>query len=97
MRSAPSPEAARAGAIGAIAVAPAAVAKNWRRDKDGDIFGDGVNIAVRLEGLAEPGGICISHGVHDHVRRKLPYGFEDLGEQSVKNTSIKRYPRNRRW
>jgi adenylate cyclase len=49
--------------------------------KDGDIFGDGVNIAVRLEGLAEPGGICISRGVHDHVRRKLPYGFEDLGEQ----------------
>jgi hypothetical protein len=53
--------------------------------KDGDIFGDGVNVAVRLEGLAEPGGICISRGVHDHVRRKLPYGFEDLGEQSVKN------------
>jgi len=53
--------------------------------KDGDIFGDGVNIAVRLEGLAEPGGICISRGVHDHVRRKLPYGFEDLGEQLVRN------------
>jgi adenylate cyclase len=53
--------------------------------KDGDIFGDGVNIAARLESLAEPGGICISRGVHDHVRRKLPYGFEDLGEQSVKN------------
>jgi adenylate cyclase len=53
--------------------------------KDGDIFGDGVNIAARLEKLAEPGGICISRGVHDHVRRKLPYGFEDLGEQSVKN------------
>src|ERR1700731_4072190 len=53
--------------------------------KDGDIFGDGVNIAARLEGLAEPGGICISRGIHDHVRRKLPYGFEDLGEQSVKN------------
>jgi len=53
--------------------------------KDGDIFGDGVNIAARLEGLAPPGGICISRGVHDHVRRKLHYGFEDLGEQSVKN------------
>jgi adenylate cyclase len=53
--------------------------------KDGDIFGDGVNIAARLEGLAEAGGICISRGVHDHIRRKLPYGFEDLGEQSVKN------------
>src|ERR1035441_1292258 len=48
-------------------------------------FRIGINIAARIEGLAEPGGICISRGVHDHVRRKLPYGFEDLGEQSVKN------------
>jgi adenylate cyclase len=53
--------------------------------KDGDIFGDGVNIAARIEGLAEPGGICISRGVHDHVMRKLAYRFEDLGEKSVKN------------
>jgi adenylate cyclase len=53
--------------------------------KDGDIFGDGVNIAARIESLAEPGGICISRGVHDHVRRRLRYGFEDLGERSVKN------------
>src|SRR5664279_2353564 len=53
--------------------------------KDGDIFGDGVNIAARLEGLAEPGGICISRGIHDHVMKKLPFDFEDLGEQSVKN------------
>jgi adenylate cyclase len=44
-----------------------------------------VNIAARLEGLAEPGGICISHGIHDHVIRKLAYEFEDLGEKSVKN------------
>jgi adenylate cyclase len=53
--------------------------------KDGDRFGDGVNIATRIEGLAEPGGICISRGVHDHVMRKLAYRFEDLGEKSVKN------------
>jgi class 3 adenylate cyclase len=53
--------------------------------KDGDIFGDGVNIAARLEGLADPGGICISRGIHDHVMKKLPFDFDDLGEQSVKN------------
>jgi class 3 adenylate cyclase len=53
--------------------------------KDGDIFGDGVNIAARLEGLAKPGGICISRGVRDHIRHKLPHKFEDLGEQVVKN------------
>jgi adenylate cyclase len=53
--------------------------------KDGDIFGDGVNIAARLEGLAEPGGICISRGVRDQIRHKLPHMFEDLGEQAVKN------------
>ena len=53
--------------------------------KEGDIFGDGVNIAARLEGLAKPGGICISRGIHDHVAKKLPYDFEDLGERSVKN------------
>jgi hypothetical protein len=53
--------------------------------KEGDIFGDGVNIAARIEGLAEPGGICISRGIHDHVMKKLPFEFEDLGEKSVKN------------
>jgi adenylate cyclase len=53
--------------------------------KDGDIFGDGVNIAARLEGLSDPGGICISRGIHDQVMKKLPYDFEDLGEQKVKN------------
>src|ERR1700724_2952090 len=50
-----------------------------------DIFGDGVNVAARLEALAEPGRICISRVVRDQVRDKLPYGFEDMGEQSVKN------------
>ena len=53
--------------------------------KDGDIFGDGVNIAARLESLALPGGICVSRGVRDHVRKMGQYSFEDLGEQSVKN------------
>jgi len=50
-----------------------------------DIFGDGVNVAARLEALAEPGGVCVSATVRDHIRDKLPYPFEDLGEQSVKN------------
>jgi adenylate cyclase len=51
----------------------------------GDIYGDGVNIAARLEALAEPGGICISRVVRDQIRDKLTYPFEDMGEQSVKN------------
>ena len=51
----------------------------------GDIFGDGVNIAARLEALAEPGGICASRAVRDQVRDKLALAFEDLGEQSLKN------------
>jgi len=50
-----------------------------------DIYGDGVNVAARLEGLAEPGGICVSRTVHDQVRDKLSFSFEDLGEQTVKN------------
>ena len=50
-----------------------------------DIYGDGVNIAARLEALAEPGGICISRIVHDQIRDKLPYPFDNMGQQSVKN------------
>jgi adenylate cyclase len=50
-----------------------------------DIYGDGVNVAARLEALAEPGGICVSRVVRDQIRDKLPYPFEDRGEQSVKN------------
>src|SRR6516165_1854097 len=50
-----------------------------------DIFGDGVNVAARLEALADPGGIMVSSVVHDQVRDKLSFGFESLGEQSVKN------------
>jgi TolB-like protein len=51
----------------------------------GDIYGDGVNIAARLEGLAAPGGICVSGTVRDHVGDRLPYTFEDMGERRVKN------------
>jgi adenylate cyclase len=50
-----------------------------------DIFGDGVNVAARLEALAEPGGICISRVVRDQIRDKFAYAFEDLGKQAVKN------------
>src|ERR1700736_399116 len=50
-----------------------------------DIFGDGVNVAARLETLAEPGGICVSRVVRDQVRDKLDFAFEDMGEQQVKN------------
>src|SRR5712691_6271404 len=53
-------------------------------DED-DIYGDGVNVAARLEALAEPGGICVSRVVRDQVRDKLNFVFEDLGEQQVKN------------
>src|SRR6516165_1579188 len=55
--------------------------------EDGDIFGDGVNLAARLEGLADTGGICVSDRVHADVAGKLDVGFEDLGEQQVKNIS----------
>jgi adenylate cyclase len=50
-----------------------------------DIFGDGVNVAARLEALAEPGGVCISGTVRDHIGDRLPYALENLGEQRVKN------------
>jgi len=50
-----------------------------------DIFGDGVNVAARLETLSQPGGLCISRAVRDQVRDKLPVSFEDFGEQVVKN------------
>lgn len=53
--------------------------------KGGDIFGDGVNIAARLEGLADIGGICVTRGVRDHMRDRVEAKFEDMGEHSVKN------------
>src|SRR5512141_1145058 len=52
---------------------------------DNDIYGDGVNVAARLEALAEPGGIMVSRNVYDQVRDNLSFGFEDMGEQTVKN------------
>jgi adenylate cyclase len=53
--------------------------------EDGDIFGDGVNVAARLEGLADPGGICVSARVQEDVAGRLDLTFDDLGEQSLKN------------
>jgi TolB-like protein/class 3 adenylate cyclase len=53
-----------------------------------DIFGDGVNIAARLEGIAEPGGICISSAAYEHVRGKVGVQLADLGEQNLKNIAL---------
>src|SRR6266852_1288854 len=53
--------------------------------EDGDIFGDGVNVAARLEALADPGGICVSARVQEDAAGRLDLAFEDLGEQSLKN------------
>jgi LysR family glycine cleavage system transcriptional activator len=50
-----------------------------------DLYGDGVNLAVRLEALAEPGSICLSANIHEHVEKKLPLRYQDIGEQRVKN------------
>ncbi len=52
-----------------------------------DIYGDGVNIAARMEGLAEPGGICVARNVYNQVKGKMELDFEDMGEQKVKNIS----------
>jgi class 3 adenylate cyclase len=53
--------------------------------EDGDIFGVGVNVAARLEGLAEPGGICVSARVQEDAAGKFDLAFEDMGEQQLKN------------
>jgi hypothetical protein len=52
-----------------------------------DLYGDGVNIAARIEALADPGGVFVSNTVHDHVRDRLPFVFEDLGGTRVSRTS----------
>ena len=54
---------------------------------ESDNFGDGVNIAARLEGIAEPGGICISDDAHRQIRGKIDIAFDDIGEQTLKNIS----------
>jgi adenylate cyclase len=54
----------------------------------GDIFGDGVNIAARLEGLAEPAGICVSSRVQEDAQGKLDITFENIGQQQLKNISV---------
>ena len=54
-------------------------------EEESRIYGDGVNIAARLESLADPGGICVSKTAFDQIETKLPFGYEYLGEQSVKN------------
>jgi adenylate cyclase len=56
-------------------------------ERDGDLLGDGVNVAARLQGLADPGGICISRSVHEQVANKLSVIFSDLGPQEIKNIS----------
>ena len=55
--------------------------------KGDDLFGDGINVAARLEGLAEPGGICVSGDVYDQVKHKMSLSFEDIGPQQVKNVA----------
>src|ERR1700693_1518483 len=57
--------------------------------EDGDIFGDGVNVAARLEALADPGGICVSARVREDAAGRLDLAFEDLGEQALKNIARK--------
>ena len=56
-------------------------------EEGGNVYGDGVNVVSQLEGLADPGGICISRSVHDHVKNKLSVGYQSMGAHNVKNIS----------
>ncbi|WP_335645610.1 adenylate/guanylate cyclase domain-containing protein [Microvirga ossetica] len=56
--------------------------------RGGDLLGDGVNIAARLESLAEPGGICLSAAAHEYVRKAISLSFEDLGPQQVNRPKV---------
>ena len=56
--------------------------------EDSDLYGDGVNVAARLEALASPGGVCISSKIHEEVRGKIDIAFTDLGEQQLKNIAV---------
>src|SRR5215813_10913101 len=53
--------------------------------KDGDLYGDGVNVAARLEAMADPGGVCLSAAIYQQVERLLPFAFRDLGDRALKN------------
>src|SRR5262247_4349003 len=53
--------------------------------EDGDLYGDGVNVAARLEAMAEPGGVCLSAAIHQQVARLVPFAFRDLGDRELKN------------
>ena len=68
--------------------------------EDGDVFGDGVNVAARLESLADPGGVLLSRAAYDQIRDKVQHKFEDLGERSLKNivrpVQVHRLTRERR-
>src|SRR5262245_19886413 len=65
--------------------------------EDGDILGTGVNIAARLEALAEPGGICVSRTFHEQIRDRMPFKLDDMGEHSVHNIArpVRAYALNR--
>ena len=65
--------------------ASAFISATWSRRADGDLMGDGVNIAARLEGIAEPGAICLSEDAYRQVRDKVKEKFVDLGEKELKN------------